>query len=148
MPTTFSATNLPKRATMWHDESTVLVGNALTRAVDTNQRYNTYSYQSAPAINDTFTQSFFLRAGDYYLLAIGIKFTDRGIVTWTIDTTVIGTWDLYAAAAAYNSLFTSSLFTLVGDGYHVLTGKVASKNASSTNYTAPITKIWLQAAND
>ncbi len=72
MPTIFQANQLPTRAVCWHDEATVLTGNALTTATNTSQPYNVVAYQNTGVNGDSFTQSVFLKAGTYPFSVLGV----------------------------------------------------------------------------
>jgi hypothetical protein len=144
-----SALNLyPQRATMWHGEATVTAGNAITRNAPNSQVYNIQAYHSPPAINDAFSHSFFLKAGTYDFTALCVTSSDRGIISWSVDGSSIGTTDLYSAGATYNVVKTISSVTITGDGYHKITGVTTSKNASSSNYYMTLTKYWFKPATD
>lgn len=128
----------PKRATMWHNDSLVLVGNAFTRNI-TSTWYSDRAYQSPAAINDAFTNGFLLAAGNYTLVIYCQTFTDNGIVTWYVDGVSQGTTDHYSAGLA--DARKTLAITVTTDGWHVLKGIVASKNGSSTDYAAVLTQL-------
>jgi hypothetical protein len=136
---------LPKRATMIHLDSRVLTGNALAREANYSI-FGGRSYQSSPALNDEFTNSFYIRAGTYTLNVYGEEKNDRGIVTWSIDGVSQGTQDWYAVAQAVS--FRSTSVTVLRDGYHKLNGKVASKNGSSGDYYMALGSMTLVPAAD
>src|SRR5438132_1737917 len=94
---TFLAARMPIRAVMWHDESLVTAGTALSIAVDTAHVYNAQFFQGTPANGDTFTQGFYLKAGTYTFAALGITSTDRGLIDWYIDNVkVVSLQDWYS----------------------------------------------------
>ena len=137
----------PQRATMWHDEATVVNGNALTHAVDTASRYCTYSYQNAPADADSFTHSFLLKAGTYNFYVLGST-SSRGKIDWYFDgVKLVSGQDWYSAGTVKNVIKTTSV-TVVGNGYHLLQGTINGKHASSASYTMALTKYWLWPATD
>lgn len=147
--TTFQTTQLPTRCTLWHDEANVVAGNALFQSLQTStQVYGLVVYQNAPAINDTFTHSVFLRGGYYTFSVLGLSASDRGQITWSLDgTPFVTNQDWYTAGTTYNVIKTANI--LIGtDGYHILQGKTAAKNASSSNYTMSFTKYWFKQASD
>lgn len=55
----------PQRATMWHDEATVISGEALSIIWSQSYPYTVLSYQNPPADGDSFSNSFFIKAGTY-----------------------------------------------------------------------------------
>jgi hypothetical protein len=139
---------LPTRATLWHENSAVLVGNALLVGSDSNQMHTTAPFQNPAANGDTFTQSAFLRAGSYTLYVRGVTANNIGKIDWYIDNVlVLAGQDWYSAGLTYNVLKSTPL-TIVGDGYHVLKGVVNGKNASSSNFFMSLTKMVIKQAND
>jgi len=141
--------NLPKRAVMWHEESTVVAGNALKRTIETSAAYNYVMSQNTPAINDEFTNSFVVGEGTYTLYLLGRTGTSDGQVDWYVDDVLVASaQDWYSASPAYNQTKTVADVVIAEGGYHVLRGIVASKNGSSSNYRLMLTKMWLAQASD
>src|SRR5262245_33975441 len=149
MPKTFSTNDLPIRVDLFHDEATVLTGNALGSAtVDTGQAYNYYIRQSTSADADSFTQSVFLRAGTYTFSVIGQTNTANGKIDWYIDNVSFTTGqDWYSASQTKNVVKTASV-TINSDGYHVLKGVINTKNASSSGFNMDLTKYWFRTSAD
>ena len=144
--TTFA--EFPTRATMWHDESTITVGNAFTLAIHNPQMHNFYKFQNLAADGDTFTNSFFAEAGTYTLSALGVRDPNSCKVDWYIDGTVtVSGQDWYNAGVGNDFVQTASV-TVTGDGYHTFKGVVNGKNASSGGYNLYLTKYWLNQAAD
>lgn len=140
--------DFPKRASMWHDESIVTAGNAITATLSASQRYGVLYYQNAPANGDTFTQSFMMRDGTYTLAVLGVTANDRGKIDWYVDDVLqITGQDWYSSGATYNITKTGSI-TVVGDGLHVLKGVVNGKSGSSSNYYISPTKMWIIPSAD
>lgn len=138
----------PDRATLWHDESTVLSGGVITLSITNTQVYNIRYFQTGPANGDSFTQSFILKAGTYDLKVIGETGTDRALIDWYVDNVkVISLQDWYAGAGAANVIKSASV-SVVGNGRHVLKGTVNGKHASSTSYFILLTKMWFVSAVD
>jgi hypothetical protein len=139
---------LPRRATLWHQASTVLTGNGITAYVSVNQRYFMYAIQIPAADGDSFSHSFFLRGGTFDLNVLGITGPVCGIVDWYLDGVLVVTGqDWYSAGYTYNVVKTDSI-TVIGDGYHVLTGVINGKNGLSTDYYLQLTKIYLKQVSD
>jgi len=122
------------RATMWHDESTVLNGNALLVAhANSNMSYSVSAYQNAAAQNDEFSNDFTLKAGSYDIYILGVTEGNKGIATIYIDDVSQGTQDWYSGSTVYN-VIKSTAITVSGNGKHTLKIKMAAKNGSSSNY--------------
>ena len=147
--TILTTTDLPTRADCWHDESTVISGNALTRTIDAAQTHNLYVYQNASANGDIFTQSMFLRAGTYTLSVLGETTANSGLVDWYFDgAPIVSGQDWYSGATVRNVVKVSASFTVASDGYHVLKGTVNGQNGASGGYDLKLTKMWLKQAAD
>lgn len=137
------ASRLPKRATMWHDEATVIAGNALIIGIGTSQIYNSYVYQSPSALNDEFEHECYIAAGTYTLSVLGVTSSDSGIITWYVDGGSVGTTDMYSGGAS-NVIKTVASVVIATSGYHAIRGKLASKNASASDYRAYLNKYWFK----
>lgn len=147
--TTITSTDLPTRAECWHDEATILVGNALTIAVNTSQPYNDYAYQNAAVNGDSFTQSVFLRAGTYIMSILGVTGNNRGKVDWYLDgTLIVSGQDWYTAGTVYNVVVTVANVVVPFDGYHVLKGSINGANVASGGYALYLTKLWWKQTAD
>lgn len=134
-PTVSLSTSVfPTRYTFWPHTDTVVAGNALVGATPSGSG-TLFSYwtQSTPALNDERTNGCMLRAGTYTMTFWYYRISSAAVMTVYIDGVSQGTLDMYNAVAAANSVATMSV-TVVGDGYHKITLKATSKNASSTNY--------------
>lgn len=129
-------------ASLFYDEFQVVTGNALTSFIR-EQSYNYVAYQDLPALGDETFAQFNLSAGDYTLFALGISSTNRGILTVVLDGIVQGTIDWYSAIQAANVVETLPI-TVLDDGTHSLLFRTVSKNASSTDYYMPLTKLWIR----
>ncbi len=141
--------NLPKRATMWHDEATVITGNALARLVVNTHAYNVVSYQNASANGDTFTHGFQVGEGTYTLTVLGRHLTSAGRVDWYVDDVLVASaQDWYAGATAPNIEKSVAAIVIAEGGWHVLKGVVNGKNGSSSGYDLQLTKYWLKQASD
>lgn len=136
---------LPIRAVMWHDESTMTVGNALAHASSIAQRYNSQTRQSTAADGDTFKNDFNLKAGTYILYILGVSQTICGKQDIYIDDIkqTITPLDWYSNPATNNTVKTVSI-TVVGNGKHTLKSVVNGKNVSSTHYYIFLTKLWIK----
>ena len=137
------ASTYPSHATLWHDEDVKTAGNAFTYVTDTSQNYATYTWQTASANGDAFSQTFLLAAGTYTFYALGLRGTNFGIIYWTVDGTLIAVQDFYNGSNAYNFINTQASVRITTSGLHTLVGTVTGKNASSTGYDIKLTKMWL-----
>jgi hypothetical protein len=138
----------PKGAVIWHDESIATNGNAIARYCDNNQVYATLSQQNTAAINDAFSNRFYIAAGTYNLFMWYRMKNDNGILTVYIDGVSIGTMNCYGGTAYYNVSASISGFTIPYSGYHKFEGKVLSKSASSSGYWMPVTVFWIWPSAD
>jgi len=143
--------NLPTRATMFHNESLVTAGNAITVAILTTQAHNAVWYQSAGADGDTFTHAFVLAEGTYTLYLYGSTRTAGGKIDWDIDGTAIATgqdWYSGSNVADVTKSIASVAIANNTSGRHVLTGTVNGKNASSSGYEIRLTKMYFVPGSD
>jgi hypothetical protein len=104
---------------------------------------NMYTYfrvvNSSGAQNDYLEwHEILLRAGTYKVKLLTHADNNRGIVTITVDSTDIGTIDLYAGSTTLNTYRTATGLVVSTTGLHAirLTGK--TKNASSSGYSLPL----------
>lgn len=131
----------PTEAVLWHDMSKVTNGNALTISSDTNQAYNVWAYQNAPANGDIFENYFTLAAGTYTFEVLGLTANSRGIIDWTLDGGAIVTGqDWYSAGLTYNVRKTNTI-TVSTDGAHTLRGTINGTNISSGTYQMLLTRM-------
>jgi hypothetical protein len=140
--------NLPKRATMWHGDSVVTAGNAITVYISTSQVHCQFARQDAPANADIFTQSFVVAEGTYTLYFLGVTANNCGKIDWDVDGVSIETGqDWYSAGTTYNVTKSATVtLTTAGDGgRHVLTGTVNGHNGSTVapHYRINLTKLYL-----
>lgn len=139
---TFS--EIPRRATMWMDEA--IFSAAPTQTISTSQPYTYYMQQLNNG--DSFTHAFYLRAGTYTMYLLGITANSCGKLDTTIDgIAALTAIDYYSAGTTFNVTKSGSI-TVNFDGWHVLKGTTNGKNGSSSNYSIPITKIWLSPSTD
>jgi hypothetical protein len=143
----------PTHATIWHDESTVITGNAFVTGAsshDTSQNYGAYKYQNTPANGDKFeTIPFLLAAGTYTVTILGVTNNNYGKVDWRLNGTLIGGaatgQDWYSASLTYNVEQSFSMAVAV-DGVYTLSGTINGTNGSSISpfYRAVLTKFWIK----
>jgi hypothetical protein len=134
-----------QRSSCNHWEAVVNAGNAIAIATKKEMFQNGYAYQSAAAQNDEFQHEVQLAAGTYSLHVLGMEDADCGIITWYLDSTVIvASEDWYNAAITYNVKKTTTSISVSTAGVYALKGKVASKNAGSSDYAAKLLSYWLE----
>lgn len=136
----------PQHATLFHDESTVLSGAALTVASDAANFYHVYAYQASGANGDSFSQLCALDAGDYVFHVLGGGSNLCGKIDWYLDddmTPFLSGQDWYTSAATPN-IFQTGTLTIATAGRHTLKGVMNGKNGSSFAYVAPLTKYWFE----
>jgi hypothetical protein len=144
---TYKPAVYPSRRTMPHDESTVLVGNALTSVVDAGQFDNRISYQNPGQDGDIFTQSVVLTAGSYTFHVLGKVDYDCAIIDWTLDEFTIGLGqDWYGATA--NNVEKILDIVLPIDRNFVLKGTINGRNVASNGYQMYLTKMWFKQVVD
>jgi hypothetical protein len=139
------ATNAPITATFYPDEAIVLNGNAVALTLD-GSIFQTYGRQNPSAINDELQYGAFLPSGTYTLTVRAIKTSASGILKISIDSVLVATFDLYAAADALVALQQTDI-AIATSGWKAIECLVDSKNASSSGYDAKILKIYLQRAS-
>jgi hypothetical protein len=149
-PSTGGSGIYPQRATMWHDEAIVLVGNPLFfNNPYPEQNYNYVVYQDSSADGDSFSQSFMLVAGIYDFYVLGILDTVCGILDWYIDDVLaVGSQDWYDADYTPNVIRPASV-TITGNGRHTLKAIVNGKNPSADDgWRIYLTKYWFAPSAD
>jgi len=144
MPTAlYYNTNFPKSPTLWHDQAIKTVGGTFVSIAENQQLYNNYTYQDSPADSDEWTHGFNCQAGTYQINLLSLDANDRGKLDLYIDNVLVASGiDFYNASATPNQKHSTSNIT-IGNGYHILKGKVNGKNGSSSSYYIALTKIWL-----
>ncbi|HLF10666.1 MAG TPA: hypothetical protein VJA26_05585 [Gammaproteobacteria bacterium] len=137
-----TATLLPTRVTLWHDESRIIAGAALARAVGTTQLYNSLVFQNPAAVNDEWDSTFVIQAGAYTFSLLTATANIYGILSLRLNGVLFATTDLYTAIATANVLRTFAL-VVPTSGLQTLNGRVASKNAASAGFTVVVSKMWV-----
>jgi hypothetical protein len=84
-----------------------------------------------------------LAAGTWTITLIGIKSTDYGICTVSLDGSSVGTLDMYAASSTNNNVMSLTGVTVSATGKKRLLLKMATKNASSSAYKAAVNIVSL-----
>lgn len=143
--------SLPHRVTLWHDEAIVTAGNAIAIVTNTSQAYNNVTLQSSGAQNDAFSHGFWLRGSAAYVFSVlGATTPPSAQIMWSIDGEDFATvQDWYSASNTFNVVKTTSSVAVKGDGYHVLRGRIPSRNGSNTTgWNMALNKYWFRLASD
>jgi hypothetical protein len=147
-PTPIPFNDLPARVTLWMDEATVTSGTALQVDLDSSQMYQLLAAPVTPANGDTFTHSFWLRAGSYTFSVLGMLQSVGGKVDWYLDNVlIISGQNWYKSTNEFNHIKTATV-TVIGDGHHLLKAVVNGKDASSSGYWYYFTKLWFKPSTD
>lgn len=140
--------DFPARAVLWMDKANVLSGGALSIELDTSQRYGLIVGQVTQDNGDSFSHTFWLRAGSYTFSVLGVAGWRYGKLDWYLDNVlVVSGQNWYRSAYQYNHVKTATV-TVSGDGYHVLKGVVNGKDAASSDYWYYFTKLWFKPTTD
>lgn len=119
-------------------------GTAFAWNSDTAQVYSGYWDYATLAINTTSTWKIRAMPGTYFFRLAGFKHSTSGIITFLMDGVSLGiTLDMYAASPTRNFFQSSTTFTIPDDASHTIAIKMASKNASSTNYGLRLSELLL-----
>lgn len=114
-----------------------------TLTVSTTALYNGYK-QSASTINSEISFDVALDAGTWTVELLHVKASDSGIYHVQIDGVDQGTVDGYNAATSVNQLGSVTGVIIDAQKRVTLTLKIASKNASSSNYVARLQHVQLR----
>lgn len=113
--------------------------NILTQ---TNATYFAMILQSSLAQNDEIVFSVRLGAGTYTLQLLHQKGNNRGIYTFQVDGSSVGTIDGYDSSTV-NSSDTVTGIAVTSSGTHTLRVLMATKNGTSSNYRGAMSAIFL-----
>lgn len=142
-------TDQSRRGVMWHDESIVTSGAALTRYVRTSHLFAASANQSSAASGDTFTNGCYLRKGTYTFYALGLTANNLGQADWTIDgVTIVDNQEWYSATLTWNVIKSVASVSVTYDGWHKIQCVCNSKHASSSDYHIGLTCFWFEPAAD
>jgi len=95
---------------------------------------NVQIYNSPVAQNDQLDYYEFLSAGTWTIYVCATKGTSQGIYTLLIDDVSVGTMDFYAGSGSDNNEMNVASIAVATSGIKKISLKVATKNASSSNY--------------
>jgi hypothetical protein len=139
----------PTRATMCHFQS-ISTSGSITLVINTGQINNGFG-QSGGSDGESWSNSFFIKAGTYTLSFLGCTDADAPKIDWTMDGSAISGGsgqDWYSVGTVLNVIKSISNVTLT-TGRHKLVGTVNGRNASNTtNYTVRLNSYYLVPAAD
>lgn len=143
----------PRHQDLFHINSSNQVGNALSLSIQASQMFNHAAFQNPPAINDEWRTPAFWLSGDvanYGVELVAIRNGVSGIVTLELrrksDNAVLASLvqDLYSAVAAFNQRYLMS-YAPSADELCYLSGRMLSKNVSSTGYQCLATAVLIRS---
>ena len=137
-----------RRLTLFHDQAKVLAGNAMTRAGSSGTPFNFVAYQSPAANHDKWQQSVVLPAGNYTFVCIGITYNNEGKIDWKLDGNALVSGQDWYSSTLQQGVNKSTNITIASDGYHLLTGEINGKNASSSAYYQGLTAYYFAPASE
>jgi hypothetical protein len=138
-----AAIQYPLSWVLFHRYSLVTVGNALVVNHNAGQDFAHECVQGPGQNGDTFTQAFYLAAGNYVLNVLGTTEPGSGILTWWIDGVLaVAAQDWYTVGVVQNVVKTANV-TVVGNGQHVLKGIVDGQNVLSGGFNIYLTAMAL-----
>jgi len=121
----------------------VLTGSHLQKWELADQWLQEVFAQYPAALNDKVEWPFYLAEGTYDLRIFYVKNYNYGIGTFHLDGDLVGTIDFYSDPPQLNQVALFEEVSVTGNGNHVLTVEVLSKNKSATDYYWAITNIVL-----
>lgn len=140
------------RFTLWHVFADVILGNAISKDIRTDQIFYHVGAQTTAAINNTWSQSMHLHRGTYALKMLYEKTVNSGILTLSLNSATaavpVATQDLYNATTLANQQLAVTGIIVAQDALWFLTGEMLSKNASSGGYQAWLTCIDFYRTGD
>lgn len=139
---------LPKRASLFFEDFRQISGAGHVVTTQNSQALNEYAADAAGANGDAWEASILIQAGTYSFEALGFTGPNCGIGDWALDgTNFLTTQDWYTAGNVFNVKKTGSLIIPTA-GKHKLRLTVNGKNAGSSDFFIPETKIALYQAAD
>jgi len=136
---------LPYAVTLWHHNSTVVRGNAISiLAASASYPFCMYSFQNAAQQYDEWVQYFYLAPGVYNLTITGQKNGTGGIVKLYLNGSLIVENDRYNATGIPATDTVSNIS--VQGGLMELRGQVVTRNGSSSGWQCQITMMAFQLA--
>lgn len=140
----------PQRATMFMDEATKITGSGTPTAfLRAGQQYYFGVYNTIAGDGDSFSLSFYLKAGTYDFYVLGVTSNTYAKTDWAVDgVNIVTGQDWYSVDDTLNVLKSASGITITGDGYHLITGTINGRNASANGWYYEFTKVWFKPTTD
>lgn len=130
---------------LWGGDFDVLAGNAIAWTSLPLHEFGGAWNQSAAAIHDYRNKDFYLPAGTYTITVHYVKSGISGKLTVTFAGSALGAdIDLYAASNTYNQKTTYTGVTVTSNALWGIGLLVDSKNASSSGYSAYISRVHIE----
>lgn len=128
----------------------VKTGNAIAQTLSASARFNGYWIQNPAAISDSFFWRRYMAAGDWAYRLTYLRNTNAGIFTLSIedDAGIPLSTNIDMFGAALFNVAATGTFTITKGGLCDIVGLVASKNAGSSSYFAPIMSLELWRTAD
>jgi hypothetical protein len=103
-------------------------------AADTPSLFGFFTYNSSSAQNDEIMFPVVLSAGTWQIEIICLASNNCGIATVSLGGSSVGTMDTYSASTTRNVVKSITGISVATSGQTTLSFKIATKNASSSNY--------------
>ncbi len=132
----------PNSLTHWWGYAKPPTGKSFTTSVNATFEFARISVLVPPAQGDTVEFSGLLAAGNYRLMIIHDRFTDRGIAAIYVSNQLIGTTDCYSPSYAPINRVTMN-FSISNAGLQFFKVITEGKNAASSNFNLAITAILI-----
>lgn len=132
-----------RHKTIWHDEDTVLAGDATIRKnVQALQTYCVYVDRASMADGDSAGQEIVLAPGTYSFFVLGFTGGSQGKLDWYLDAAkIVDGQDWYSGGGTWNVIKSTTSIVVAG-GRYTLKFIANGKNGSSANYWHALTKSW------
>lgn len=121
-----------------------IIQGTWTFAIAANHFLNGTFSQAAGAQNDEINYKVYLAKGTYKIRSLHYESSNRGIMNFLLDGTLVGTIDTYnVAGSVFNQMKETSTFVVTESGLKTLSLKMATKHASATAYDVSFQQITL-----
>lgn len=126
-------------AICFHELSSILVGEAFTRVLNTGQEFNMWWQQATPANGNSFSQSVYLSEGGYSFDVLGARGSSGARLDWFLNNNIIASLqDWYNASSVLNHTISTTVHVPY-TGYHTIRGTINGRHASSTGWALAFT---------
>jgi hypothetical protein len=133
----------PSFHTHWWGTGKIISGQPFTTALGAAYQFSRATYQNPSAATDEIQFEALLAAGNYRLDFLATKTTNRGIVSFFLGETLIGSpVNLYSSTTINNFTISMSFFIPKG-GLQIFKAKVTGKQSESTGYFVAAAVIFI-----